>query len=752
MISPVQIKKCVSDMLPPQLRQWLWERKVALGNRRIRQLELHLSKRIHLIAQRDLVQLEQFVSKAEWELFRDERLEALRHVITDNVTYSETPGSIVTGTLKGDQYRIDNVVFQGHMDLPVAANFYRPIRTTQKNPAIIICHSHHDPKTEEELQCMGMTWAQQGCTVLIMDLLGHGERRQHPFVTPTDYGEPFRVDRQDYYFRNVLEMQLDLIGESLMGWMVQDVRRGIDLLWADPQIDRDRIIVIGAVAGGGDLAAVVGALDDRVAAVVAFNFGHLSIGDWDSTRNLPGTARFGFWPWIILASLAPRRLVYGREFAWDSEHDFVWQHLEKVYEHYGKRDALRSVHGTGRVSRHGPMDSHCTNVGPLHRNQLYSILQEWFGIPVPEQEVTELVNKEKLECLTMETCKAFSMSPVHQVTQRISHKQRTTIRRMRESQEPNTRAVQLQQELVEVLGPMTPFTSYRVRSKRQGFGQSEYVGLEVEENNFVRLQLFWPSGLGNTKPPVVIGFAQEGNLHLRRERRLLIHSLLGQRVVVCLTELRGIGDGRHGELYRGRISPSAGVAATSLMLGESLLGSRVRDLRTVMAYLRNREDVDQRRIGLWGDSLAATNAVGNELSVPLDATPYPERGEPLGGVAALFTALYEPHIQAVYVHGGLMSYGALLNEPFVYQPADSIIRGLLKIADLPDIAAALAPRPLRMEGLVDGCNRQVSRKQVEETYHLARASYAQTEKPDRFSIEVENASVDTISGWFLSYF
>jgi hypothetical protein len=121
-------------------------------------------------------------------------------------------------------------------------------------------------------------------------------------------------------------------------------------------------------------------------------------------------------------------------------------------------------------------------------------------------------------------------------------------------------------------------------------------------------------------------------------------------------------------------------------------------------------------------------------------------------VAALLSALYEPHIQAVYVHGGLLSYATLLDEPFVYQPADSIIRGLLRIADLPDMVAALAPRPLRMEGLVDGCNRRVSRRQIEETYQLARAAYARTEKPDQLSIEVEQASVDEIIGWFLSYF
>jgi len=752
MTSPAQIKRWMSEKLPPQLRQWLWERKVAFGNRRIRELGCHLSKRIHQAAQQDVVLFERVTSKTEWEIFRNERLEALRRSLINRETPSKAPDSVVTDTLEHDRYRIDNVVFQGYMNLPVTANRYSPISTAQKTPAIVICHSHHDPKNEEELQCMGQTWAQQGCTVFIMDLVGHGERRQHPFVAARDYGEAFRVDRQDYYFRHVLGIQLELIDESLMGWMAQDVRRGIDLLWEDSQIDRDRIIVIGSVAGGGDLAAVVGTLDDRVAAVVAFNFGQLSLGDWDSTRTLLNTARCGFWPWVILASLAPRRLIYGREFSWNAQHDVVWRHLEKVYEFYGTRDALRSVHGSGRGSRHGPLDSHCTNVGPIHRQQLYPIFQEWFEIPIPEQEVPEPVRKENLECLTIKTRKVFSIRLVHEVTQEICQQHLAARRRVRVSQETNPQTIQLQQELTEILGPMTPFTSFRVRSERQGFGRSEYVALEVEEHLSVRLQLLWPSGLGKIKTPMVIGFSQEGNLQLRRERGSLIQSLLSQKIAVCLTEVRGIGDGRHGELYRGRLSPSASVTATSLMLGESLLGSRIRDLRTVIAYLSNREDVHQEKIGLWGDSLAATNDAGNKLAVPLDADPYPERGEPLGGVAALLSALYEPQIQALYVHGGLLSYATLLDQPFVYQPADSIIRGLLRIADLPDMAAALAPRPLRMEGLVDGMNRRVSRTQIDETYRLARAAYARTEKPDQLSIEVEQASVDEIIGWFLSYF
>ena len=703
------------------------------------------------IAKRDVDQFERIDSIVEWESFRDERINALRRVFTDRGTHLEPPDSMITGTRERDGYQIDNVVFQGHMDLPVTANRYRPTRAAQKGPAIVICHSHHDPKTEEELQCMGMTWAQQGCTVLIMDLLGHGERRQHPFRAPADYRGSFRVDRQDYYFRSVLGMQVDVIGESLMGWMVQDLKRGIDLLWVDPQIDCDRIIVLGAVAGGGDLAAVLGALDDRVSAVAAFNFGQQSTGEWDSTRSLSDTARFGFWPWVILASIAPRRLIYGREFAWNPQHDRVWHYLEKAYALYGQPEALRSVHGSGRGSRHGPMDSHCTNVGPIHRSQLYPILQEWFDIPVPEREVSDLVPREQLECLTLDAQKMFARYSVHEMAQTISKKQLTTGRRVREFQTPSERAGQLRGELVNVLGLMTPTPSYQVRSQRQGLGRSEYVVLEVEENLHIHLQLLWPSGLDNARSRVVIGVTQEGNRCLRSERRSLIQSLLGQKVAVCLSELRGIGDGRHGELYRGRLSPSASVAATSLMLGGSVLSSRVRDLCTVIAYLGNREDIDRTRIGLWGDSLAAPNRDGEELAVPLNATPYPERGEPFGGVATLLAALYESHIQAVYVHGGLVSYASILDEPFVYQPADSLIRGVLTIADLPDICAALAPRSLRMEGLVDGCNRRVSRTQVEETYYLARSAYARAERPDRLSIEIENASEGNVSMWFASH-
>src|ERR1043166_9120211 len=107
---------------------------------------------------------------------------------------------------------------------------------------------------------MGTAWARQGCAVQVMDQLGHGERSQHPFQSPGDYPSPFRVGRQDYYFHFNLGMQLHVVGDSLIGWLVWDLMRGVDLLLARPGIDKDRIILLGAVAGGGDPAVLTAAL------------------------------------------------------------------------------------------------------------------------------------------------------------------------------------------------------------------------------------------------------------------------------------------------------------------------------------------------------------------------------------------------------------------------------------------------------------------------------------------------------------
>ena len=239
----------------------------------------HARARIRAANLRESKLWRQIENRADWERYRDPRLQALRRSLGQPLPHEADLKVRITNTLMGDGYRIENLVFESRPGLMVAANLYSPKVLPKRMPGIIICPSHHNPKTQGELQDMGMSWARLGCLVLVPDNLGHGERRQHPFTDASQYSEKFRVGRQDYYFRYNTSLQLYAVGESLAGWMVGDLIRCVDVLLARPGIDKERILLLGSVAGGGDPAAVAGAIDPRIAGGRAVQLRRPATGD-----------------------------------------------------------------------------------------------------------------------------------------------------------------------------------------------------------------------------------------------------------------------------------------------------------------------------------------------------------------------------------------------------------------------------------------------------------------------------------------
>ncbi|MBM82293.1 MAG: hypothetical protein CMJ78_17135 [Planctomycetaceae bacterium] len=214
-----------------------------------RQLIEYVKKRRRTFNASDVFAWRKIKTREQWEQFRSQRIDALRASLGPVINQRNELVVQTTKTLKGDGFEIDCLVFTTWPGMKVTANLYRPQQVGASAPGILICHSHHNPKTQGELQDMGMTWARQGCYVLVMDQIGHGERWQHPFRTADDFDKPFMVSRQDYYFRYNTGIQLHLIGDSLIGWMVSDLMHGVDLLLKQPNIDAKRIALLGAVAG-----------------------------------------------------------------------------------------------------------------------------------------------------------------------------------------------------------------------------------------------------------------------------------------------------------------------------------------------------------------------------------------------------------------------------------------------------------------------------------------------------------------------
>jgi cephalosporin-C deacetylase-like acetyl esterase len=625
-------------------------------------------------------------------------------------------------------------------------------------PAIVISHSHHRPKHNGARQDMAMTWARAGCVVLMPDHLGHGERRQHPFGDGEGH---------DYHFRYDAGIELHLVGESLMGWMVWDLLRGVDVLLVRADVDPERIVLISEPAGGGDVAAVTAALDKRITAVMVQNFGgpepetpyplpadagesfdYTGGGSWESTRNLRLSARDGFLPWTIVASIAPRRLIYYHEFYWDRTHDPVWNRLQQIFAFYGAEDSLTGLAGHGFVVGSAPENTHWLAES---RELLYPIFERWFRIASPGQEFSQRRPEEELHCLTPQARRELLPKSLHDILKVQASQQIENARSEYERRSPEEARTLLKKVWSDLLGNVA---ATRPAILKEGPRSGDKIGsvtverlhLETEPGILVPTLLLLPPRAAWQKLPVVFGVAQGGKEALLKHRSEMIADLLTAGIAICLPDVRGTGETRPDD-GRDRRSTATSLSSSEWMLGRSLLGSRLADLRSVLGYLCGRPDLDRQRIGLWGDSFAPINPPETDFAVPHTAASRPAQSEPLGGLLALLGALYEDDVRVVCVRGGLTDYQSVLQSPFCYVPHDVVVPGVLAHGDLVDVAAALVPRPVRLEGMVDGHNRAASAEDLAAAYEPARRAYLKQKAEPQLQLLPLQNSTASAAAW-----
>ncbi len=669
-------------------------------------LESNVRKRMTEAALAERRAWQKVTTRSDWEQFRDQRISSLRKSLGPFPERTPLRAAVTRRADYGHGFVIENVVYESRPGRLIPANLYVPSKITGRIPAIVVVHSHHAPKTQSELQDMGMTWARSGVAVLVPDQPGAGERV-----------ESHAWPRESYYSRYALGMQLYLAGESLMKWMVWDLMRGIDMLLERPYIDPKRIVMLGAVAGGGDPAAVTAALDPRIAVSIPFNFGeagpeeHYTEGPrpydfetadpgwgyWESTRNLYRSAAEQFFPWLICASVAPRPFLFSFEIGWPKtvEEEPAWTRYKKVFDLYPQRDNLAAVDGFGPF----PGPGECTNVGSFLRRRIYPVLNKWLGMPVPAHEYHNVKPDSELMCITPEIAAERKPRTTAALAAVLA---RTRLERARIN--PSS----LRSALAAKLGDIEPTrnpASHVVSANVVSRFSQEAISLDVEPGITLPLIVLKPAPAARSS--AVIAFAQEGKRGFLANRAPEIVKLLEQGSAVCLADVRGTGE----VTRRTARNPGAmSMAANELMLANTLLGARLKDARTIFKYLSGRTDIDPKRIVVWGDSFAPVNPRGMlfDKSPTQPAGPQIPQAEPLGSLLALMTALYEPEVAAVATRRGLASFLSVLDDRFTYVPLDVIVPGILEAGDLSDITAAIAPRPVLIQAAVDGRNRPLT--------------------------------------------
>jgi dienelactone hydrolase len=708
----ISFAKAISD-LPKKV----WNDEQAKAMQVDKMFENYVSLRMNNYAEQEKQEWKKIKTVGGWESFRDKRINALKKWLGPMPQRTPLHATVTNKRNYGDGFVIENIVFESRPGIVVTANLYLPEQHSKKMPAIVIVHSHHFPKTQIELQEMGMNWARAGAAVLVMDQLCAGERIQT---------QPWH--REGYYGRYNLGNQMYLAGESLIKWMAWDIMRSIDLLSEREYIDTTKIALVGAVAGGGDPAAITAILDPRITAVIPFNFGKSGsdstlsadkladlpadpgLADWETSRSIPYSVSKQFFPWMLCASVAPRYLVYASESKWKytAEEEIAWQRYKRVFGWYNAKDHLAEVQGY--TSFPGPGE--CNNVGLLHRKQIDPLLHRWLGISNIDDEIRRQISESDLDCLTPAMYKQYKPKLASAVILDSVKQHLSEARSKMSSLSEEQRRQWLLTELAARLGDIMPGQRLPAKllwSKPHDTFTMEAWSLVVEKGMELPLFILTPKTT-TARMPAVIAIAEGGKELFLTKRSNEIETLLKKGVVVCLPDVRANGE-LNSETLRGPNQME--MSANEFILGNTLMGSRLKDVRTIFRWMANRSGIDTRKLSLWGDSFSETNPDNFLFDQSFAQKPGPfvqHQAEPLGPFLALLTALYEDRVSAVATNGMLISFQSVLEDRFCHIPQDIIVPGMLTVGDVPDIVSAIAPRKIFSGKVVDGRNIAIADK------------------------------------------
>ena len=194
-------------------------------------------------------------TKNEWDTYR---VKLKNEIIkkTGALVHQNLPLNLKeTGSVKMKGYIIKNIAFQTRPGIYATANLYIP-DGNGKFPAVIVMMGHsQEGRLYDKYQAVGITLALNGYLSLCIDPWGSGERTTIHGVFE-DHGD-----------ENNLGIALMDIGEPLMGMLLTDNIRGVDLLCSLPYVDAQKIGATGA-SGGGNQTMWLTAMDERIKAAV----------------------------------------------------------------------------------------------------------------------------------------------------------------------------------------------------------------------------------------------------------------------------------------------------------------------------------------------------------------------------------------------------------------------------------------------------------------------------------------------------
>jgi dienelactone hydrolase len=250
-----------------------------------------------------------------------------------------------TGTTTTAEHTVETVTFQSLRSFHVTGTCYVPDERDGQIPGVLfLCGHATDGKAASDYQRCCRQLAASGCLVLAIDPIGQGERRQYePERDPPRFGP---TESHSY-----IGQQCTYAGANVARYMLWDAIRGLDYLEARPEVDPERLGVVGN-SGGGTQTAYVALCDDRPAVAAPCSYitsraAYMDTGQaHDAEQNVYGAIAGGIDYDDFLAAFAPKPIQIGAGqadfFPIEGTHT-AYERAQAVYEQYDATEHVSLV-------------------------------------------------------------------------------------------------------------------------------------------------------------------------------------------------------------------------------------------------------------------------------------------------------------------------------------------------------------------------------------------------------------------------
>ncbi len=575
-----------------------------------------------------------------------------------------------TGTLKGGGFRVEKVIYESRPDHHVTGALYLPDGAGPHPGVLVPCGHSENGKAVEAYQRACILLAKHGFAVLCYDPIGQGERKQ---LLDEKGQAAIKGSTNEHTMSGLGAL---LVGRSAAGYRVWDGIRSLDYLAGRPEVDPERLGCAGN-SGGGTLTAYLMALDERILAaapscyVTTLERLFATIGPQDAEQNITGQVAFGMEhsDYVTMRAPRPTLINIGSQDYFDQAGSWTT---------YREAKRLYSILGFGeRVDLFEFDDKH--GWSKPRRESALRWMRRWLqGKDDAAVEGDFPVFKDaELQC-----------TKTGQVLSEFKGKSVFDLNAVREGELSAGRGKKGKAELLKGVSALIGLERPSGAAVLEGRGESRRGGVSIKR------------GLAKAKDGMPVpwlcfdGGGTRALLYVHDAGKAkeagpggAIEALVKDGHVVTAIDLRGTGETNPGGTSSGYGRDSQ-AAFLGLHLSRSLLGQRVAE---VLAF-----------------------ATAKDVKVA---------GVGAAGPVVLHAAALEPAIAEVTIEGGLVSWASVVKTPISRNQLANVVPGALEVYDLPDLAAAIAPRPLAIRNPVDAAGRPLTQAELEAAYAGAREAY-----------------------------